>query len=244
MKKALQPAVALLAIVISGAAAGAADLPVGPAPAPIYAPMFFSWTGVYAGANVGGVTQQGSVSDSLVGGSASLNRSGVVGGVQIGYNYQLINAAVVGVEGTFDGTSLNATSAAGTPAAGAFQVSASSRWLASVAARLGAVADHWMVYGKAGAAWVDNSFTTNTTTGPALASTSSISNGWMVGVGIEYAFTVNWSAKLEYDFIELAHWSTPGILPNDTLSVTRQIQTLTFGANYRFDWGAPLIARY
>src|ERR1700741_5468788 len=75
-------------------AANAADLGVGPvpaAPAPYYAPQYFSWTGLYVGGNVGGAWADGSLSDTVLGFNASTSQSNVIGGGQVGVNYQIGN---------------------------------------------------------------------------------------------------------------------------------------------------------
>ena len=45
----------------------AADLPVKAPPAPVYAPLPFTWMGFYVGANVGGAWGQGTVTDNATG---------------------------------------------------------------------------------------------------------------------------------------------------------------------------------
>jgi len=86
-------------------AAGAADLPVK-APvykAPIAAP--YSWTGFYAGANVGYSWGRSDVTydtfTGLASGSERLHPNGVIGGFQIGYNLQTSRNWVVGLEADF-----------------------------------------------------------------------------------------------------------------------------------------------
>jgi outer membrane immunogenic protein len=77
--------------------------------------------------------------------------------------------------------------------------------------------------------------------------------GWTVGVGVEYAFLSNWSAKLEYNFMEFGNrtLSFVGTESGGSLSrvaaVDQQIHVLKFGINYRFGWGktpAPIAAKY
>ena len=67
-------------------------------------PPVFSWTGFYIGGNLGGAWARGSVNDSLFGLSASSDRSGFIGGGQVGVNYQFSNI-VLGAEWDFDWTS-------------------------------------------------------------------------------------------------------------------------------------------
>jgi hypothetical protein len=57
----------------------------------------------------------------------------------------------------------------------------------------------------------------------------------LLGGGIEYAFAASWTAKLEYSYLDLRD-STVTSLP---LSVSRDVQLLKAGLNYRFGYAAP-----
>jgi outer membrane immunogenic protein len=237
----------VFALIGIGGIAFAADLPPAPARAPAayvqhVAPPF-SWTGFYIGGNVGGAWTQVHVTDSL-GNSWSNAQQGVfTGGGQIGANYQ-INWFVVGVEADFDwlANNHNTSNAVSTPA-GALQFSANDRWLATLAARFGVAADNWLFYGKAGGGWVGigNPTLTNVTTGGSISvSNSNSTTGWLAGAGIEWAFTPNWTAKLEYDFLGLNDSSftvapaTPVIGSDVIHTHDVHVQTLTVGINYLF----------
>src|SRR6478735_3829296 len=105
MKKLLLACTALT--LLFGGSALAADLR-RPAYTPPPPPPVYSWTGFYIGGNLGGAWARGSVNDSLFGLSASSDRSGFIGGGQLGVNYQFSNI-VLGAEWDFDWTSLDAT---------------------------------------------------------------------------------------------------------------------------------------
>jgi len=83
-----------------------------------------------------------------------------------------------------------------------------------VTGRVGAVvADKTLVYVKGGAAWMN---TTHTLTVPAAglggivgiggagisSSTEETAFGWVLGFGAEYAISTNWSAFIEYDYMD------------------------------------------
>ena len=202
MKKLLLVSTALT--VLFGGSALAADLrrpAYTPPPPP---PPVYSWTGFYIGGNLGGAWARGSVNDSLFGLSASSDRSGFIGGGQLGVNYQFSNI-VLGAEWDFDWTSLDATgNGRFVPGVGTLQGSANTRWISTLAARFGVVLNNGvLLYGKAGGGWVDNNATiTNLNTGASI-SASNRNSGWVVGAGVEWAIAGNWSAKLEYDFVKL-----------------------------------------
>ena len=171
------------ALTVAGAvAAQAADLPTRKeAPAPVFVPPPFTWTGFYVGVNAGGVWGSSGNRSSTIyangfpflsadwpnGGTGSGN-TGFIGGGQAGYNFQS-GAAVFGVETDFDGTSLgkstNYTSSPfggiGVPAALLgdnlyVHAKASLNWLGTTRARIGFVAtpdNRLMIYGTGGVAY-------------------------------------------------------------------------------------------
>jgi outer membrane immunogenic protein len=213
-------------------AASAADISARPAAMPLaFVAPPFSWTGFYVGANLGGGWASSTLSDSFTGASLGNSSSGFVGGGQLGYNYQIGNF-VLGPEWTFDGTSLN-----GSRTAGALRGSANTNWMTTVAARFGVAANNWLYYGKAGGGWANNSGTLTNLNNGTQVSSSNTNGGWLLGAGVEYAFAPRWSARLEYDYLKLNTWSVNSNLfaPNtDRFSVSRNIQTVLVGVNYRF----------
>ena len=80
------------------------------------------------------------------------------------------------------------------------------------------------------------------TPGAAITGSNRNTNsGWLVGAGIEWAFTNRWSAKLEYDYLGLGGqtFTVPAgspFLANDTFTVSnRNIQMVKVGINYLFN---------
>jgi hypothetical protein len=71
--------------------------------------------------------------------------------------------------------------------------------------------------------------------------------GWVVGVGAEWGFAPGWSAKIEYDHFDFGSKDEVSVLSTGTLSNVRSALTVDMvkgGFNYRFNWGAPVVARY
>jgi outer membrane immunogenic protein len=70
----------------------------------------------------------------------------------------------------------------------------------------------------------------------------------MVGTGIEYGFAPNWSAKIEFDYLDFGTrriilTSIPGVTPvTRAFDIEQSIALVKIGVNYRF--GGPVIARY
>ena len=217
------------------APAMAADLPVKAPPPPLPPP--FSWTGLYIGANIGGAWSHSSINDSVTGASLGFDNSGFIGGGQIGFNYQ-INQFVLGVEWDIDGTSINKTGPGVVTAFGTLQGSVNTDWVSTLTGRIGLGWDRWLFYFKGGGAWVQNSATlTNLTTGASI-SASNTNTGWVAGVGAEWAWNGPWSAKIEYDHVELDSFSSAvPFIAADRFTTSRNIDMVKFGINYRFGWG-------
>jgi outer membrane immunogenic protein len=194
--------------VVSIAAAGAvfaADIPPGPPP-PVRAPAayipvmpVYNWGGIYIGVNGGYGFGTAKLTATPLGipqltGSRSDN-GGIAGGT-LGFNYQM-NAFVFGVEGDFDWSGINTSNSSVlcTTIVGACQ--SGNNWLSTLRGRFGFAADRLFVFGTAGGAFGNAKTTFNG------VSTTHTQAGWTVGAGAEYAFAQNWTAKVEYLYIDL-----------------------------------------
>jgi outer membrane immunogenic protein len=248
MKRVLLSAVGFVALGLAGSA-GAADLAPAPAPAPVYrAPVvaapLYNWSGFYIGAHVGG-GWAGNQSTEIAPGTAAFpvgtvftknNLSGVLGGVQGGFNWQ-VSSFVVGVEGEYSWADINGSATTNSVVLPAFSSTATAnvRDLALATARAGFAADNWLFYVKGGGAWGhDNSNGASTA-------------GWVVGGGVEWGFLPNWSAKLEYNHVDFGSKNVTVIGTATGTSFVSSSQTLDIvkaGVNYRFNWGGPVVARY
>ena len=228
---------ALLVGVSSGAFA--ADLAIRKAPPPPPIIPVYNWTGFYIGGNVGGAWETGTITDNLFDVSFSRTRSGFIGGGQVGYNWQVSPNWVVGVEGMFDGTDIRSDTSTVVLANGdVISASAKTDWIATVGARLGYAANNWLFYGKGGGGWVHDSATVTdvvAATGDVFSvSVSDTRGGWMAGGGIEYGFTPNWTARVDYTHIGLSDVTNTGLFVNDTITLSRHFDMVTFGINYKF----------
>jgi outer membrane immunogenic protein len=110
---------------------------------------------------------------------------------------------------------------------------------------------------KGGAVWANTDYSAtvaNIGAPVALRGLSTSTNdtrlGALFGVGVEYAFLPNWSAKLEYNFMDFQNQDEdfafripppvgpPGGAPVTVrTSINEQIHVIKAGLNYRFDWG-------
>lgn len=217
-------------LVLAGAAR--ADGPYGPGPGRMIfePPPIFTWSGFYIGGNIGGAWANSSLSDQATTLTYSTNHSGFIGGGQLGYNYQIRNL-VLGIEWDFDWTSIGDTRS-GIFFGNAFQASADTDWITTLSGRVGLTVERWLMYMKIGGGWVHNSASiTNLTTGVS-ASTSNTDGAWLVGAGVEYAFSNNWLAKAEYNYLGLSDRNVTAA--GNTYTWDRDVQMLKFGINYKF----------
>jgi outer membrane immunogenic protein len=240
--------IALIAAAATSAAAADLRAPVYKAPpAP---PPVFSWTGFYLGGHVGGVFGNKDWTDVTVPPAVDLGShdiSGILAGGQVGFNWQT-GAWVWGVEAQFSWT--NADGDHVDPLG--FRDSSELNWLGTATVRLGYAVDRVLFYAKGGAAWVNEDFTTVSVPGALIAADSNDNTrvGWTVGAGIEWASWDNWSAKVEYNFMDFGtdtfgfDFTTPPPGPCCQIDIKQHLHVVMFGLNYRFGGGAPVAARY
>jgi outer membrane immunogenic protein len=119
---------------------------------------------------------------------------------------------------------------------------ASTGWLAG---RIGYAWDRWLGYVKGGAAWAHDThriFNIGIVPEVLDAAATVTRWGWMVGAGIEYGLAPNWSAKIEYDYMDFGTdrvTFTRAAGAPFALDVEQKVSLVKAGINYRF--GAPLM---
>jgi outer membrane immunogenic protein len=224
---------AATALLTTSLGVSAADLREAHPPAAMFT---YNWTGFYIGGNLGGAWASGTLTDNLTGTSYTGDNSGLIGGGQIGYNWQVASQFVLGVEWMFDGTAITnphntVTIFNGEVLQGRIDTDAVS----TIAARFGYAANNWLYYGKAGGGWVRNSVTVADVTTGGSVGNSNTNSRWLLGAGIEYGLTLDWTMKLEYDYLGLSNWTSSGpLLVHNTLAQPGQINMFAVGMNYRF----------
>jgi outer membrane immunogenic protein len=133
-------------------------------------------------------------------------------------------------------------------------------WFATLRGRLGYVADQtWLFYGTGGLAIGEMGFassltaTANVTNAigqsfpgfPLTASTGASQNvtrvGFVVGGGIEKMLSQNWTAKIEYQYLDWGSYTFLSGTGFDT-NVRLRDNTIRIGVNYKF--GGPVVAKY
>jgi outer membrane immunogenic protein len=241
--------------------AAAADLPIEPIYQARPAILVFRWTGVYIGAHLGGgigYTAETPVAFALAGTSiaplpTSYNPRGWLIGGQIGANYQ-IDSLVVGVEAQASWADFRGSSSCSATTGGLIGPGGNCTGkidaLGTIAMRLGWAFDHLLVYGKGGAAWTNDNYQvligTLVPAFPTLLFSSNATRwGWMAGLGVEYAFTDNWTAKIEYNYMDLGNYALTFTASNgNTLlgnNTRERVNVVKIGVNYRIGVSPILI---
>lgn len=167
---------------------------------PCEAPPFVGpWTGYYVGLHGGfaAVDWSGAFEDDFD--WSDLNESGFVIGGQIGYNHQLPNNLVLGVEGDFSyGLGLDATAIElDTPDPNEF-IDSDIDWLASLRLKAGLAVGDFMpfVTGGVGFARYDLDYTLEGAPADSF-NTTGVSVGPVVGGGLEYMVAPNLTVRGE-----------------------------------------------
>ena len=210
-------------------ALGADVLPGRPLPPPrapaTYVP-FFTWNGAYVGINAGYGFGHSQWTDTVT--RASTNKFGISGGMvggTIGYNVQL-STVVVGLEADIDWSNIKGSTTVNCVTT----CETSNSWLGTARGRIGYAFDRFLPYFTGGAAF-------GAVKGSVLGfgSFSETKVGWTVGGGLEYAFVNNWTAKLEYLYVDLgkAHCNA-ACSGGDPFDVTFQTGIVRGGVNYKF----------
>jgi outer membrane immunogenic protein len=192
------------AIGLSGSAFAADLPPAAPARAPaVYVPQVlpvYNWSGIYLGINGGWGfgTSKWTIPVQPgfpTGASGDFNDNGGVVGGTLGVNWQT-GGFVFGAEGDWDYSAINTgTTATICGVTGTCQTG--NNWLATLRGRAGYAADRVLFYGTAGGAFVNMQTVVNGVT------TTHDQAGWTAGAGVEWAFADNWTAKVEYLFVDV-----------------------------------------
>jgi outer membrane immunogenic protein len=229
----------------ASASALAADLP-SRRPPPVYAPVpIFTWTGFYVGADIG--YAWGYNNYTLAGVLPYYNKpNGEIGGLHIGYNYQ-ISQFVVGIEGDVQGADFNnSTTLLGLNTSTRVPVEGSIR------GRLGYAWDRTLFFVTGGAVFgdIENNYNILGIYDPHGTYTKT-RTGYTVGGGIEYALSNNWSVRGEYRYADFGRSTdnifsnlVPGGVPLSSHVVEHKV---TVGFSYKFDMYAPpspVVAKY
>jgi outer membrane immunogenic protein len=234
-----------------------------------YAAPYFSWNGYYVGIN-GGYGFSGDDSSAAwtetfatapffgPANGGSLDIAGGFGGLQIGANHQF-GRIVVGLEADAQGGNISDTASASvTPYLAPGGVAAISsknsvNWFGTVRPRLGYAFDRTLIYATGGLAWGEVKHTLSWADNfgfRAFDGSDQLRFGYVLGGGIEHAFSSRLSVKVEYQYIDLGslNYNAPEVFCGAgglsacaaTAFVIHQkadteFHTVRLGLNYKFN---------
>jgi outer membrane immunogenic protein len=231
------------------AQASAADLgrPIYKAPVVVAQPMM--WNGFYIGANGGLAAGDvgASLDPALAPISADLTSRGGFGGGQIGYNWQFSPNWVFGIEADYQGGSIEGSVGINLGGA-ALSIGSDTTAFGTVRGRLGYAAGSTLFYVTGGWAYGRNELFLESNLGANLSIRKG-HTGYAVGAGVEQKFAGNWSAKVEYLYVDLGRENYDigpalGAPIPVNIRADHQFHTMRVGLNYHFNWGGPIVASY
>jgi outer membrane immunogenic protein len=161
-------------------------------------PPVHQWTGFYVGGNVGyglaGLTDSAPL-------AVTTNMTGIVGGIQAGYNYQ-ISSVVLGVEADIQASGQSATYTRNLPIVGDLTVDHRIPYFGTIRGKLGYAFDCGcvMAYGTLG--WGYGEYRPSVTALGVTLSGDYTRSALAVGAGVEWMVGRNWSAKLEALYLD------------------------------------------
>jgi len=184
---------------IAATGAKAADAVVEQEPAPVVVAPTFTWSGAYIGGQVGyGWGKSNFSGDVFTYGD--VKPDGFLGGLYAGYNFDLGNNVVLGIDGdvTYNDVSKGIDIYDGDLAVGSFDNKL--RWSGAVRARAGYAFDRFLPYIAGGVAFGDVK-NSGSIDGIGFSESKTLT-GWTIGGGVDYAATDNLILRLEYRYTD------------------------------------------
>ncbi len=238
-----------------------------PSKAPVYkaAPvLMYNWAGWYFGGNIGygwGRNSDPSVTfndDSGIGLAGyyaaggnvvpNVRQRGVIGGLQLGYNWQS-NNFVYGLVTDFQASGMKASGTNTVTPPGFVNSSQANgvetNWFGTFRAKLGVAQNNWLLYATGGLAYgqvkSSGSFVAINGCCSYAGSVSSTRGGWAAGAGLDSSLTPNWTIGVEYLYVDLGRVSytettTQALNPLTTITVSNRAAANIARAtlNYKF----------
>ena len=226
-----------LGLLVLDSPAAAADLPVK---APVRS-IIYDWTGFYFGGHFGyggGSFGPGTNPFPLQGVFLPHSITGLIGGFETGYNRELANHVVLGVEA--DATF---TSPPDAPALTPAPFNTTLDYTGTLRGRVGYAFRRWLPYLTGGFAWGHTHLNLNDGGGNIVSAVGGYQTGWTLGAGAEFAVSGHWTAKAEYDYIDLSRRMYDlSAFAMPSVNVDPRIHLFKLGLNYQFGdmpWAAP-----
>jgi outer membrane immunogenic protein len=239
MKIKLLSTLAVAASLCGTQGAVAADMPIkAPVKAPLAAAVVaHNWSGFYVGGNCGYAWGQ-TTTQTIDGGDvfySDLHPNGAMCGGQAGYNWQSA-ALVFGVEGDIGYLWLKKSPIVVGDDDALDLRTVKYGGYGTITGRIGYSWGQALAYVKGGAAFarISHSGYELPVAGSNAYDVSKTRTGWLVGGGLEYALTQNWSWRVEYLYMDFGDTSNTTTDTSITINHKDKVQAVTLGFNYKF----------
>jgi outer membrane immunogenic protein len=214
-------------------AAQAADAIVYEEPVPVVTAPVFSWTGGYVGGQIGYGWGKSRFSNEFT--AINVKPDGFLGGLYAGYNFDLGNSFVLGVDGDVTYNNLK-DSYSETDVDGTESLESKLRWSGAVRARAGVAMDRFLPYIAGGVAFgsVKNTLSASNAVEEVSVSQSKTLTGWTAGAGVDYAATDNVIVRLEYRYTDYGHKDFDFGVPEAGVRDKFKTNDVRLGVAYKF----------
>jgi len=197
----------------------------------------YDWTGLYVGGHAGyGGGSFGPGTNPLPQQGVFFPHSitGLIGGYQAGYNLQLPNRVVLGLE-----ADISFPSPLDHPKLTPAPFNTTFDYFGTVRGRVGYAVGTWLPYVTGGAAWGRAHIDLNDPSGDIAGMKARMHLGWVAGAGLEFALGGNWSGKVEYNYMDIgARAYGLSDVPLPGVTVDPKVHTVKLGLNDRL-WDTP-----
>jgi outer membrane immunogenic protein len=208
----------------------------------------YNWTGLYAGAHLGGAWSTSEATDVLepfggnfttgLGDTFHFDGGGVAGGGQLGYQVQF-GRWVLGAE--VAGTWADLDAHHDSTYVGSDRVAMKISPILTATARLGYAWDRWLAYVKGGYAGADVEFRAfNDFNGEHLLNTNHFVDGYTVGGGLEYALFEGVRIGVDYSYVDLQPYelsTRTNFGASEHFETPAQIHAVTARLNFQLGGG-------
>jgi high affinity Mn2+ porin len=191
----------------------------------------YDWTGFYIGGHVGyggGSLGPGTHPQPDQGVFFPSTTTGLIGGYEAGYSRQFANHVVLGFE-----ADASFASPLDAPRLVPHPFHSSLDYVSTVRGRIGYAFGTWMPYATGGLAFA-HTHVDLYDAGSVFAAPGQVQTGWTAGAGIAFAVSGNWSARLEYDYVDLMRRTYDlSSFGQPNVAVDPRVQFIKFGLDYR-----------
>jgi outer membrane immunogenic protein len=196
--------------------------------------MAGDWEGGYVGLHAGWADGDRDTKYTVVGTTAKdgYGQSGALGGLQLGYNFELNPKWILGVKADWSWSDIDGSS--NFPFGGStYKGSGNYDWLASTTVRLGYLVNNkFMLFADGGMAFGGFEFS-----GSSGYNFNESRSGWTLGIGGEYRFTPRASMSLQYNYYDFGSKSQNGtafaFIPMSS-KADADLNVFKLGFNYKF----------